>query len=131
MESVKCETPSCNKPAKMKCPTCLKIGIESFFCGQDCFKGYWKSHKILHVLATGEDKNSGIINLYPNYNYSGKLRPWPQTPKRSVPESIQRTDYANHPEGKSLSEEKMRGEFTCQLAVQQNCITFDSTPLCR
>lgn len=110
MSTVKCETPSCNKPAKMKCPTCLKIGIESFFCGQECFKGYWKSHKILHVLATGEDKNSGVINLYPNYNYSGKLRPWPQTPKRPVPASIKLTDYADHPEGRSLSEEKMRGK---------------------
>lgn len=110
MSALKCETPTCNKPGKMKCPTCLKIGIESLFCGQECFKGYWKSHKILHVLATGEDKNSGIINLYPNYNYSGKLRPWPQTPKRPVPASIQLPDYANNPEGRSLSEEKMRGK---------------------
>lgn len=118
MTTVTCETPNCNNPAKMKCPTCLKIGIESFFCGQDCFKSNWKSHKILHVLATGENKNSGVVNLYPNYNYSGKLRPWPQTPKRPVPDSIQRTDYADHPEGRSLSEEKMRGASKRQSSLQ-------------
>ena len=121
MSTVKCETPSCNKPGKMKCPTCLKIGIESFFCDQECFKSYWKSHKILHVLATGENKNSGVINLYPNYNYSGKLRPWPQTPKRPVPASIKPPDYANHSDGKSLSEEKMRGK---KYAAHHNCITI-------
>lgn len=110
MSAVKCETVNCNKPAKMKCPTCLKIGIESFFCDQACFKSSWKNHRIIHILATGEDKKSGVVNLYPNYTYSGKLRPWPQTPKRPVPESIKRPDYANHPEGRSLSEEKMRGE---------------------
>jgi methionyl aminopeptidase len=65
----------------------------------------------MFFYSAGEDKNqnSGIVNLYPNYNYSGKLRPWPQTPKRSVPDSIRRPDYANHAEGRSLSEEKMRG----------------------
>lgn len=112
MSAVKCETPSCDKLGKMKCPTCLKIGIESNFCGQECFKSFWKQHKIIHLLATGtgEDKNSGIVNLYPNYNYSGKLRPWPQTPKRAVPATIRRPDYADDKEGRSKCEEKMRGE---------------------
>lgn len=49
----KCETPDCGKKATLQCPTCLKIGIQgSFFCGQECFKGYWKSHKIIHLLAS-------------------------------------------------------------------------------
>lgn len=47
-----CETPGCNAPASLQCPTCIKIGIKgSFFCTQECFKGSWKSHKIIHSLA--------------------------------------------------------------------------------
>lgn len=51
------------------------------------------------------------MNLYPSYVYSGNLRPYPQTPKRAVPANIERPDYADHPEGRSISEEKMRGEL--------------------
>ena len=30
-----CETPGCNQPAKLQCPTCIKQGIPgSFFCKQ-------------------------------------------------------------------------------------------------
>ena len=39
----------------------------------------------------------------------GSLRPYPQTPRRSVPTSIERPDYANHKEGISLSEQSFRG----------------------
>lgn len=78
---------------------------------------------IFAFFLAGEDKNTeGIVNLYPNYNYSGKLRPWPQTPKRPVPDAIERPDYASHPEGRSLCEEKMRGE-TSLNALLYNCIT--------
>lgn len=49
----KCETPDCGKNATLQCPTCLKIGIQgSYFCNQECFKGYWKSHKVIHLLAS-------------------------------------------------------------------------------
>lgn len=48
-----CTTPECGNKATLQCPTCLKIGIQgSFFCGQDCFKGYWKTHKIIHLLGS-------------------------------------------------------------------------------
>ncbi|KAI5809764.1 peptidase M24, structural domain-containing protein [Peziza echinospora] len=30
------------KEVSLKCPTCLKNGIESYFCSQDCFKRSWK-----------------------------------------------------------------------------------------
>ena len=30
-----CETQDCNRPAKLQCPTCIKLGIKgSFFCSQ-------------------------------------------------------------------------------------------------
>lgn len=48
-----CETPDCGAAATLQCPTCLKLGIQgSFFCSQDCFKGNWKSHKVLHDLIS-------------------------------------------------------------------------------
>jgi methionyl aminopeptidase len=47
-------------------------------------------------------------NPWPNYSFSGKLRPYPQTPKRSVPDRIPRPDYALHPEGVSLEERSAR-----------------------
>lgn len=48
----KCNTTDCDKQSTLQCPTCLKMGIQgSFFCSQECFKGFWKSHKIIHLLA--------------------------------------------------------------------------------
>ena len=44
-----------------------------------------------------------------NYAFSGPLRPHEQTPKRSVPSSIVKPDYADHPDGYSLSEDQGRG----------------------
>ena len=30
-----CESPGCEQPAKLQCPTCIKLGIHgSFFCSQ-------------------------------------------------------------------------------------------------
>ena len=40
----KCIGVDCEKDAgALQCPTCLKLGKESFFCGQDCFKRSWVS----------------------------------------------------------------------------------------
>ena len=37
-----CQTAGCGKPAKLQCPTCLKLKIKgSFFCSQECFKKNW------------------------------------------------------------------------------------------
>lgn len=33
----------------LKCPTCLKLGQESYFCSQDCFKKSWV--RIFHSLG--------------------------------------------------------------------------------
>ncbi|XP_031616728.1 methionine aminopeptidase 1 [Contarinia nasturtii] len=114
-----CTTPECKKAATLQCPTCLKIGIQgSYFCGQDCFKGYWKTHKIIHMLAKGpsglEAKNDEY-SPWPYYTFTGKLRPYPQTPMRKVPETIGRPDYADHAAGRSLSEEAFRGNTTIKV----------------
>ena len=44
-----CENENCKKPAKLECPTCIKLGCSpSYFCSQTCFKQMWLSHKVLH-----------------------------------------------------------------------------------
>ncbi|KRT83730.1 Peptidase, partial [Oryctes borbonicus] len=108
-----CESTGCNAPAKLQCPTCIKLGIQgSFFCTQECFKSNWKTHKIIHALAKGENvdgKKDAIYNPWPYYHFSGKLKPFPQTEKRTVPSHIPRPDYADHPMGYPLSEQAVKG----------------------
>ncbi|KAF7266901.1 hypothetical protein GWI33_019829 [Rhynchophorus ferrugineus] len=108
----KCESSGCGKSAKLQCPTCIKLGIPgSFFCSQECFKSNWKSHKIIHSLAKGEgnNKKDDTFNPWPYYNFTGRLRPYPQSSKRTVPLEIGRPDYADHPQGYPLSEQAVKG----------------------
>lgn len=76
---------------------------------------YLCTYNIFFSFIEGEnaqvnsDKKNGNYNPWPHYTYSGKLRPFMQTPKRDVPASIGRPDYADHPSGRSLSEEECRG----------------------
>uniref|UniRef100_A0A3P9L612 Methionine aminopeptidase n=1 Tax=Oryzias latipes TaxID=8090 RepID=A0A3P9L612_ORYLA len=121
-----CETEDCSKDAKLQCPTCIKLGIQgSYFCSQECFKGSWASHKLLHKKAK-EEKNQIEANNcvekdintdpWPGYRYTGKLRPYyPLTPMRLVPSGIQRPDYADHPRGMSESEQFLKG--TSQIKI--------------
>lgn len=48
------------------------------------------------------DSKTDEYQPWPYYTFTGNLRPFPQTPKRPVPESIGRPDYADHPSGRSL-----------------------------
>nr|XP_022903804.1 methionine aminopeptidase 1 isoform X1 [Onthophagus taurus] len=114
-----CESPGCNLPAKLQCPTCRQLGIQgSFFCSQECFKGNWKTHKIIHALAKGEavdGKKENGYNPWPHYNFTGELRPFPQTPIRTVPDRIPRPDYADHPKGFPLSEQAVKGSSQIKI----------------
>ncbi|KAG8593165.1 hypothetical protein GDO81_000743 [Engystomops pustulosus] len=121
-----CETEHCTSEAKLQCPTCLKLGIHgSYFCSQECFRGSWPLHKMLHKKANEKGKSEvspwtmeGEINTDPwlGYRYTGKLRPhYPLMPMRPVPSYIQRPDYADHPLGMSLSEQALKG--TSQIKV--------------
>uniref|UniRef100_A0A914S8Q8 Methionine aminopeptidase n=1 Tax=Parascaris equorum TaxID=6256 RepID=A0A914S8Q8_PAREQ len=70
--------------AKLRCPTCIKLHLsDSYFCSQECFKENW---------------------------FTGTLRPAPQGIKRAVPVTIQRPDYALHPNGVSLEERSCKKE---------------------
>ncbi|CAH0753147.1 unnamed protein product [Bemisia tabaci] len=113
-----CETPGCDLDAKLQCPTCVQLGIQgSYFCSQDCFKGNWKNHKVLHLLAKGESVK-GVVNGYdpwPNYRFTGRLRPYPQTAPRTVPAHIGRPDYATHPRGESHSEQEVKSSTQIKI----------------
>ena len=80
-----CAGLDCQKEAgSLKCPTCLKIGKETSFCSQDCFKKSWSEHKATHKSAS-----TALYNPFPKFSYTGSLRPiYPLSPKRVVPESI-------------------------------------------
>ena len=82
-----CETSGCEKEAKLQCPTCIKLEIEgSFFCSQECFKGFWNEHKAVHKSAKAKSAAAGVngvsssssYNPWPGYSFTGKLRPYPQ-----------------------------------------------------
>lgn len=110
-----CETPGCDKEARLQCPTCIKLQIQgSFFCSQECFTGSWDLHKALHKLAKGGNPSScskpnRSYNPWPGYVFTGKLRPAEHSSKRLVPDHIPRPDYAEHPEGYPISEQKLKG----------------------
>ncbi|KAJ4458033.1 putative Methionine aminopeptidase 1 [Paratrimastix pyriformis] len=94
----KCARPGCTSPsATLQCPECLKLqvpGYLSHFCGPECFKQVWNSHRRLHATPT----------WHSDYRFTGPLRPGRITPKLAVPEDIAHPDYVDHPEGASLSE---------------------------
>ncbi|KAI9826739.1 MAG: hypothetical protein M1819_007284 [Sarea resinae] len=105
----KCVGVSCEKDADtLQCPTCLKMGKESFFCGQDCFKRSWVEHKAVHKSQSNPLRNlfppkavsepdpaTGQFNPFPNFPFTGGLRPlYPLSPRRQVPASITHPDYA-------------------------------------
>lgn len=43
------------------------------------------------------------------------MRPFPLTPKREVPLTILRPDYADHPNGRSMCEETLKGNTTIKV----------------
>jgi methionyl aminopeptidase len=113
-----CTTPGCGKPARMACPTCLKLGIPpSRFCDQDCFKNYWNEHKKLHTVVKKSREAvkvdpSSMPKEFTGFQFTGSLRPFQKTPKRTVPDHIMKPDYAIHPMGFPLSEQEDRRSNT-------------------
>lgn len=96
-----CDNPECRKPATLQCPTCIKIGIDpSYFCSQECFKGFWNFHKLLHKKKEAP-KDDG-------YKYSGPLRPYAYSfhGHRKVPDHIKRPDYAKSGQPNMANQQK-------------------------
>jgi len=100
----KCLGADCeNDAGALQCPTCQKMGKESFFCSQDCFKRNWSEHKKEHKTQT-----TGHYNPFPTFPYTGPLRPvYPLSPRRQVPAKIKHPDYAK--DGIPRSEQNLLG----------------------
>uniref|UniRef100_A0A914VHV8 Methionine aminopeptidase n=1 Tax=Plectus sambesii TaxID=2011161 RepID=A0A914VHV8_9BILA len=115
-----CGTVDCGHPAKLRCPTCIKLNIDdsSYFCSQDCFKGNWNEHKKVHAVKRLSEAifvNASQYDPWPGYSFTGPLRPYPQSAKRSVPTHIPRPDYALHPQG--VSQEEKDAKRSGQIKV--------------
>lgn len=110
-EGKTCNGKDCGKPAKLQCPTCLKANVPevlefSYFCSQDCFKANWAVHKLFHKKeATDAEKD-----IFPGFKYTGTVRAWPYGPRRTVPASVKKPDYADN--GIPTSEMAERGSHT-------------------
>lgn len=109
-----CGTKDCPHHATLACPTCIKLGLpHALFCSQACFQKSWGTHKLLHaaVKATRENElyktdPSRMPTEFKDFPFTGPLRPYQKTPKRTVPDHISKPDYATHPKGVSQSEER-------------------------
>ncbi|KAL1966380.1 hypothetical protein VTN77DRAFT_4522 [Rasamsonia byssochlamydoides] len=98
-----------NDAGNLQCPTCLKMGTDSFFCSQECFKRSWSTHKAVH-----KTKTTGLYNPFPTYPFTGSLRPvYPLSPRRTVPASIPHPDYAH--DGIPRSEQKFVGRHNIAI----------------
>lgn len=62
----------------------------------------WPYHKLCHS-----------IDLYPGFPYTGRLRPFAQSPRRSIPEHIKLPDYAYT--GIPVSEDTVKGTTTLSM----------------
>ncbi|KJH52751.1 methionine aminopeptidase, type I [Dictyocaulus viviparus] len=108
-----CEGWECEKPAKLRCPTCIKLGLkDSFFCDQVRHASRQIGQLIkINIRTQPRRTTHGLIfdKFLPDIlQFSGSIRPARVTPKRSVPQSIPRPDYAIHPEGVSFEERKAK-----------------------
>ena len=107
---------------------------------------YWlhrfSSGQALHKLAKTDSasqsskKGGGLLNPWPGYNFTGRLRPaaqvglamsmplngswflFLQSAKRVVPDHIPRPDYADHSEGYPMSEMKLKGNTYIRSGYQ-------------
>lgn len=110
----KCGGADCeNDAGSLQCPTCQKLGKESFFCSQDCFKRNWGTHKVNHKA-----QNNGHYNPFPAYPFTGSLRPvYPLSPRRTVPDRIKHPDYAHN--GIPKSEQVFVGRNKIKVLTKQ------------
>jgi len=105
---MKCATTDCDAAATLRCPTCVKLGVDgaaSYFCSQECFKAFWKMHKGAHAGANAEAELKRLRG-FEHFEYTGSLRAGRLSAPRHVPSHIARPDYWKS--GVSKSEEQSR-----------------------
>ncbi|KAF8654103.1 hypothetical protein AX16_003636 [Volvariella volvacea WC 439] len=77
-----------------------------------------KVHKLVHNLVTGGAANSNNYNPFPNFNFTGSLRPaYPLSPRRHVPDHIPKPDYAEL--GTPISEARAAGQPPRILSLEE------------
>lgn len=82
--------------------------MTSYFCSQECFNRFWKTHKSIHSDAERVQSISPSNDVrFAGYLFTGHLRPFLKTPMRQVPASIARPDYSET--GLPISEQKAKG----------------------
>lgn len=127
-----CASAGCNNSVStnLACPNCKKLGLDNYFCTQECFKKNYAEHKKVHavakqVLAASGNKKENLTNngiscsleapaevklrqpdWARNFHFRGRLRPTLLSPQRIIPRSIRRPDYADHIQGVSESEQR-------------------------
>ncbi|KAK9918843.1 hypothetical protein WJX75_007458 [Coccomyxa subellipsoidea] len=116
----------CQKTAELQCPKCLELGLPkepSAFCSQECFKMAWAEHKHAHkpgphTWAYVTQRGRGRSFTLPSFAWSGPLRPERVSPRREVPGSVPRPDYAET--GQPFSEIESRQQ---SIAVRPGVTT--------
>lgn len=110
-----------NEAGSLKCPLCMKNGVDVTFCSQACFKRNWSLHKQTHPNPKA-DSADGSYDPFPAQVYAGTLRAqYPLSPMRKVKESIVLPDYAKT--GQPLSEIRdVRGVSTQIQALDAETI---------
>lgn len=58
-----CLSEGCGKSASLQCPKCAKLGRDSFFCSQECFKKSWPAHKETHSQPEPGHSNRSRIDV--------------------------------------------------------------------
>jgi len=62
----------CGDPP-LKCPTCLKYEVTTYFCGQDCFKSSWATHKGAHKDYKLRHSQNQLANQLQQQNLLGTM----------------------------------------------------------
>ena len=105
--------------------TCLGVAKDS------CLTLKQATHKVVHKsngnplrnifppkVVSEPDPVTGQYNPFPTFQFTGSLRPlYPLTPKRAVPDSIQRPDYAE--DGIPRSEQKFVGRNNIKILTKE------------
>ncbi|GAB5037620.1 methionine type i [Nannochloropsis oceanica] len=124
-----CAAPSCTKAATMACPKCLALKVAAelgtLFCSQACFQNNWSEHKKVHKAPSanaGLSKeheptplDSTLPSEFRSYKFTGPLRPYRKTSQMTVPKTVQRPDYADHPGGVPRGEHAERGSSVIRV----------------
>ena len=133
----------------LACPKCIQLGLPpSYFCGQECFRTNYATHKRIHVkkviptttvatiingVACIESADVTLKHSLPIWartytDFSGSLRPCLYSPQRTVTKpSVKLPDYATHPQGVSDSEQWDRrySNNVIRVYTEQELLTPD------